>query len=151
MTQSTRRFPSKVDWWLGVILAALPFVGLVVAGSAIGEGNSTEMWVGVGMTGVVALMYFGLIFPMYYEITDTQLVIRSGLIRQRVELADIKEVRPTRNPLSAPALSLDRLRIDYKEGRFGYALISPANRAEFLNALAEAAGLARDGDGLKRE
>ncbi len=38
-----------------------------------------------------------------------------GALRSRgkIPLAAIDEVRPTRNPMSAPAGSLDRLRIDY--------------------------------------
>jgi hypothetical protein len=44
-------------------------------------------------------------------------------------------VVPTRNPLSSPALSLDRLRIEYGQGRA--IMISPADKGPFLRALEE--------------
>jgi hypothetical protein len=44
-------------------------------------------------------------------------------------------VVPTRNPLSSPALSLDRLHIRYGGSRMGI-MISPVNKAVFLQDLA---------------
>lgn len=40
---------------------------------------------------------------------------------------------PTRGPLSSPALSLDRLRIEY--GKRGVVLISPREKEAFVRAL----------------
>ena len=57
---------------------------------------------------------------------------------------------PTRNPLSSPALSLDRLRVTHRasSGERGL-LISPADTAGFLAALAEhCPQLVRTSDGL---
>jgi hypothetical protein len=68
----------------------------------------------------------------------------------RIPLGDIVEVRPTRSPLSSPALSLDRLHIRFGEGFFKAAMISPADRQELLGELAARAGLQRDGDRLVR-
>jgi hypothetical protein len=42
-------------------------------------------------------------------------------------------VDSTRNPLSSPAMSLDRLRIEYGQGKA--IMISPEPRAEFLRQL----------------
>jgi hypothetical protein len=39
-------------------------------------------------------------------------------------------VLATRSPLSSPALSLDRIRIDYGKGKS--VMISPLNKADFL-------------------
>ena len=47
-------------------------------------------------TGILAVVYLGLVFPMRYGITDTELVVRSGLVRRRIRLADITSVTPTR-------------------------------------------------------
>ena len=46
---------------------------------------------------------------------------------------DITSVRRTRNPLSSPALSMDRLSIRYGKGR--RIMISPADQAGFLEAI----------------
>src|SRR5690606_34291240 len=65
--------------------------------------------------------------------------------------AAIEEVYPTRNPLSAPAWSLDRLAVRYRTGqRRGLALISPARQDAFLSLLGERAGLRREGAELRR-
>ena len=87
---------------------------------------------------------------MRYGLDDTHLLVRFGLCRQRIVLADISEVHPTSNPLSSPALSLDRLHVQYGEGFFKAVMISPADRNRFLDDLAQKAGLKREGDRLIR-
>ena len=93
---------------------------------------------------------FTYIDPHGERITDEVIVVRHGLIRQRIKLADITEVRPTRSPLSAPALSLDRIAIRFGEGMFKSAMLSPADQSGFLAELAQRAGLVREGDALVR-
>jgi hypothetical protein len=119
-------------------------VGLVLG------GNSSELPWGVAMVLIVFGIYFGLVFPMRYGLDDTDLLVRFGVCRQRVPLADITEVRPTHNPLSSPALSLDRLHVQYGPGFFKAVMISPADREGFLDDLARSAGLKREGDRLVR-
>jgi hypothetical protein len=68
-----------------------------------------------------------------YTITDTHLRIRCGPFRWNVPLADVRAVRPTRNPLSSPALSLDRLRIEYS--RSLAVMVSPDDKEGFLSEL----------------
>ena len=45
-------------------------------------------------------------------------------------------IRPTRNPLSSPALSLDRLRIDYGSGRS--IMVSPEDKDKFIGDIEDA-------------
>ena len=68
----------------------------------------------------------------YYVIERDTLTIRSVGITWRVPIRSITSITPTRNPASSPALSLDRLRIDYS-GKF--ILVSPENRRGFIEAL----------------
>jgi membrane protein YdbS with pleckstrin-like domain len=119
----------------GAILALVAGAGVVAA-----------------LAGVVVLtvVYGGLVFPMRYGITDEEIVVRHGVVRQRIPLAKIREVYPTRSPVSSPALSLDRLHIQFGDGFFKAAMISPADKDGFLQELARKAGLARDGDRLVR-
>lgn len=95
----------------------------------------------VGVAGLVGLfvvaLYVGVIFPLRYGLTSSALVIRNGMLRTEIPLKLIREVKPTRNPLSSPALSLDRLSVRFGEGRFKEVLISPAKRDEFLQRLKE--------------
>ena len=142
----TKWFPSKVDWWLGLLLVVAPAVSLIATLTA----PESERLAGLLGTGLLAAVYLGLVFPMSYGLTDSELIVRHGLVRQRIKLADITEVTPTRSPLSSPALSLDRLRITFGSGFFKSVLISPAAKAEFLVELALRARLVRKGDGLAR-
>ncbi len=143
---NTQWFSSKVDWWLGLILVIAPAVSLVAGLTA----PASERFAALGGTLVLAAVYLGLVFPMRYGISEDALIVRHGLVRQRVKLADITAVTPTRSPLSSPALSLDRLRITFGTGFFKSVMISPADKKQFLVELALKARLVRDGDGLKR-
>lgn len=141
-----RWYPSKIDWWLAVLLALGPAVCLVTAFVV----PPSERVIAYASTGVLAAIYLGLVFPMRYGIDETHLIVRHGLVRQRIALADISEVHPSRSPLSSPALSLDRLHIKFGDGMFKSALISPAAKSEFLDELAAKAGLRREGERLVR-
>lgn len=69
----------------------------------------------------------------YYTFEGTDLVVRSGPFNWRIPLEQIRGVEPTRSPLSNPALSLDRLRIDY--GSNGSIMVSPADKEGFLRQI----------------
>lgn len=141
------RFESKVDWWIGALLALLPLanVGLIAGGLVASQPPLT--WIGLGCAVFNVLIYAGVIFPLRYELTDTELVVRQGLLRRRVAYEEILGVQPSRNPISSPALSLDRLLIERDSAI--PLLISPADRDGFLGALAERAPhLRREGEGL---
>ena len=86
---------------------------------------------------IVGLIYAGLIFPLYYELEDKSLLIRSGRIRSIIPYQRIKKVIPNRSTSSSPALSLDRLYID--TGDDLAISISPTNKIRFLQALEEKA------------
>jgi len=169
--QTIRWYRSKVDTWLAVLLAVPPLAiaSLLVRGIQTGR---TEDLVGGGIVGLlIAALYGGLIFPLRYGIGEGAFVIKFGLCRQTIPLGSITEVHPTWNPLSAPALSLNRLHVQYdprlittteplgqppiatsRLNRFFHSQrISPANRAAFLKDLAAAAGLEQLGDHLKRQ
>jgi hypothetical protein len=148
---SIRWYKSKVDWWLAPLLAIPTVVSLVVAASTFKTGVPMEMAWGFGSLLLVAGVYFGLVFPMRYGIGGDRLTIRFGICRQHVVLANILEVRPTRNPLSSPALSLDRLHIQFGSGFFKAIMISPAQRESFLMDLAKSAGLHKEGKRLVRK
>ena len=143
-------YPSKVDWWL-VPLLSLPYVAAVaVCVNVLLDGKVSELPWAIGGVLLVLGIYFGLVIPVKYGLDKTRLVVRFGVCRQRIPLADILEVRPTYYPLNAPALSLDRLRIQFGTGLFRGVVISPADRDRFLDDLAERAGLTRQGDRLVR-
>ena len=149
-TNENRWYRSKVDWWLMPILGIPPLASIAVIAQAATEGSAFGVIAGCGIAMFVAGIYFGLVWPMSYGLGKSELIVRSGLYRRRIPLTAISEVSPTRNPLSSPALSLDRLNVRFGEGMFRRVMISPAERDRFLDDLADLAGLTRDGDRLRR-
>ncbi len=125
---------SRIDTWLLVTLlasAALStWVGIVVlAGSGRGTGvGSAAIAVMIVMTGAALPLW--LLLDTRYTLADGWLVIRCGPFRSRVALDEIDAITPSRNPVSSPALSLDRLRIDHGRGRT--VLISPRDPSRFI-------------------
>ena len=122
-------FPSKKDWWLGIILwgsALTPFAIYIFSTPP----NSLLLFIGL----VLIILIGWLWFKTGYTINDKELIAQSGPFRSKIPLENIRKVSHTRNPLSSPALSLDRLDIEYSGG---FILISPADKNTFLNVLKE--------------
>ena len=128
------------------MLAAAPIVTALGLAKELAAGSGAGVGALVFALTVVIALYGGLILPMRYRVSDTDVLVRHGLVTQRIPLADITEVYSTRNPLSSPALSLDRLYIKFGEGFFKAALISPADKAGFLAELVARGGLVAQGE-----
>jgi hypothetical protein len=99
----------------------------------------------------VAAVILWTLYGTRYTLTESTLIVQSGPFRWLIDLEAITEVFPTRNPLSSPACSLDRLHIRYGKSRLGM-MISPQDRAGFLQDLvARSPGLKLNGDRVLRD
>jgi hypothetical protein len=136
-------YASKKDSWLVIIIAA---AGLALSGAAAYQIITNGLihpasWILL----LSALFYLAIVFifayPVSYIIRSSDLVIRAGLTRSRIILSLIEVVKPTRNRVSSPALSLDRLGIGYlKKGKPAFVLVSPEDKAAFLKDLVQTTG-----------
>jgi hypothetical protein len=129
------RFDSRRDAWLVLLLRGLPIVILAVV--AIGWDTRHRGMAGPIVGAVILILvevffFESLLRSTYYLIDGDTLVIRSSFLKWRVPIARIRSVTPTRNPLSSPALSLDRLAILYDGKRI---LVSPQDKQRFIEAL----------------
>jgi Bacterial PH domain len=129
-------FRSKIDAWLalvlGTALAAILFAAYSTATRAAGpEWIQSIIMVSVGL----GLILWPLV-STNYSVGADNLLIRSGPFRWQVPLSTITKITPTRSPISSPALSLDRLRIDYGVGKV--VLVSPLNQQAFIKAIGTA-------------
>jgi uncharacterized membrane protein YdbT with pleckstrin-like domain len=127
------RFRSKVDSWFVAVLVVSGVGALVACGVALGEGPPGGVFAAVVSVAFVMALPIWLLAATDYTIENSALRIRSGPFRWSIRLDEIRSVQPTRNPLSSPALSLDRLRITYGAGKF--IMISPEDKAGFLREL----------------
>lgn len=129
-------YRSKTDWWLGAVLWVAILALVASAGSLWVAGGPPALRLGTAACFLaVAAFVLWILRGTRYELQPDRLVVRSGPFRWTVPLPAIREVRPTRNPLSSPALSLDRLQVSYRGSKLGI-MIAPEPRSDFLQALA---------------
>lgn len=131
---AARRFRSKLDTWILVLMiVAIVFQVVAVGAAALkaGEPLATTglLLLVIGVSGLMIWLLVG----TYYTVDRGYIRIASGPFRWKVPIDDITSVEATRSLLSSPALSLDRIRIRYGKNR--RVMISPADRDGFLRAI----------------
>jgi len=120
-------FKSKVDRQFVVPIA-------VIIGGTFIWLLYLHAWAGVIVVLVVGLFILHMFTTTYYTISGETLRIRSGfLINTEVDIESISKITATRNMLSSPALSLDRLEIFYN--KYDSVMISPEDKEEFIAQL----------------
>ncbi len=149
-------YPSKRDLWLMLIVWMLPPLMIFSLVAVAMDSEEAAFWVRalaiIFFTAFTAFSIWLAVLPhqTFYELGSDFLEIRVGPFSHRISLGEITEAYPTRNPLSSPAWSLDRIQIRYSSSRFG-ALISPDNKIRFLAELESLAPqLERDGNRLRK-
>ena len=129
-------FRSKKDWWiLGFIIAATGIL-LQMLWSMQLRGTLQEYPEhGIVYALVILIMWWPVVNTRYI-VTQDHVIIHSMFLKWIILRSEIQSITPTNNPLSSPALSLDRLKIDYqKQGKNKSVLISPKNKQKFIEAL----------------
>jgi hypothetical protein len=131
---------AKVDTWLAAVLGGAVVLEVVVGAALIGSGLLLPALIPAAV-GLLVGMLLWACYRTSYEVTPSELVIRFGPVRTTLAVAGIIAVTPTRDPTSALAPSLDRLRIDYRraDSLKWYALISPREKDAFIRDLAQVA------------
>ena len=128
-------FKSAIDAWYWAVVLVTTFVMCAMLFVVV-EFDAPEWSVGVmAFVGVVSIgLPIWLALSTVYEIRDTDLLVRSGPFRWKINLEDIRSIQPSHSLISSPALSLDRLEIRYGSGQV--ILISPKDHAAFIDQLA---------------
>ncbi|MDP4128262.1 MAG: PH domain-containing protein [Bacillota bacterium] len=125
-------FSSKRDTWIGLLIW-IPILYVVILTGRIsldqGQFDPISTLIVIPTVAFIAWIWFG----TGYRVTDDELKIKCGPIRQTIPLKEITKIESTRNPISSPALSLDRLEIKYGESKI--AIISPQDKEEFINLI----------------
>lgn len=128
-------FPSKRDPWLVAVIAVDALVSVAVAAFLATIGPAGIV-IGLMVVAVGAAFPTALLFTTRYVVDGPTLHVMSGPFRWRIPRADIHSLLPTRTPLASPALSLDRIRINYRlDGEPKSLAVSPADKDAFFRAL----------------
>ncbi|MDF3345427.1 PH domain-containing protein [Acinetobacter pittii] len=130
------KFKSKIDWWLLLIFVVITSNILMKIYEANYHYSLASNFPRLVIYSLVILVIWLPIFNTYYLVGNNTLIIKSLVFRWKININDITRIEPTHNPLSSPALSLDRLKIYYmKDGRMATVMISPKDKEGFLNIL----------------
>jgi membrane protein YdbS with pleckstrin-like domain len=131
-------FASKIDTWLVAVAVGGPVLALAFV--LFGAFRSGGPWAAVVFAAVAVFAVLAFVSWLFastdYRVAGGLLTIRSGPLRWRIPVGDIESVTATRNPLSSPALSLDRLQIRYRSAASeSDILVSPKDKEGFIAAL----------------
>lgn len=125
-------FNSKMDLWL--LILVLTAVAACLWGVAkVWDADSNALWLLAPLLAVGILLPLWILGTLKYFLSDDALRVRCGPFRWQIPIGDIKSVTPTKDSRSSPAMSLDRLEIEYGDGQ--RLIISPEPREEFLRQL----------------
>jgi hypothetical protein len=125
-------FRSKIDAWIGAVLL-IATAGQVGTAVFLVTTDMPARWIVALSLLIGPAFILWIMVTTYYVISDSELLVRCGPLRVQIPLAQISSIQKTRNPLSSPALSLDRLAISYGQGK--HCMISPRDQTRFLEAL----------------
>ncbi|MCE6991967.1 PH domain-containing protein [Dyadobacter sp. CY323] len=122
-------YKSKIGRGLLIPLAVL----LIGIGSFMAYKG---VWAGTGIIILLCIFIGHMFLTTYYQIEGSTLRIKSGfLFNMTLPIETIRKISETQNPISSPALSLDRIELIYN--RFDSVIISPNNKMSFIKALLE--------------
>lgn len=131
---AAKRFHSKIDRWILVLLIVVIVVQVIAVGGAALQAGDPLATTGLIMTmiAIIGLMVW-LLVGTHYTVDGNTLRIVSGPFRWKIAIDTITTVEATKSPISSPALSLDRIRLRYGNNRS--IMISPADKTGFLRAI----------------
>lgn len=130
----TKKYPSKVSYGL-LIFIFLVFFGPLIPRLIKGPLQIDMIGV-IGFLLLVFIFILHLFFKTEYTIDNTKLKIKCGLFYYTtIEIDEIKEISKTKNIISSPAPSFDRIEIKY--GKFDEIIISPKNKFDFAKDLTQ--------------
>ena len=87
--------------------------------------------------GLIGLIAIGLLiwiwFGTGYRIENETIKIQNGPFKWKISIKEINSISKRKSLLATPALSVDRLVLQY--GKYGDMLLSPKNECEFIELL----------------
>ncbi len=129
-------FPSRVDIWL--VAVPLVTLGFMLFLAVVLHDSAPFASLIVMVSAALVVVVIGLVtVPCRYVLEAEHLLIRFGIFQQRVAYRQITGVELSSSPRTAPALSLQRIKVSYGTS---FQLISPRDREWFIRALEERIG-----------
>jgi hypothetical protein len=128
-------FVSRYDTWLRIVLWINNLILIGSLAVLLVERSLMSIIVSVFVIVILAGVVW-MQFATYYRVGDDMLFVRCGPFHWTIPIATIEAVTPTDDPTSGPALSLRRLRLEFRKGDARDEIfISPEDREGFIEAL----------------
>lgn len=122
-------YKSKIGLWFLLISLGVP-LGLLVGFRFWEISGIPDLFVSVVVFSVIVFLPGWILMTTDYRFRNENLHIRSGPFKWEIPLSNVKHIEQSRSLASAPALSLDRLKIHF--GSNECILISPKDKNGFL-------------------
>ena len=119
-------YPTKVSITLILIISLI--MGCILISLAV-----SSKWIPFFIDLLLYVSVVYLMVSIKYEINESQLIIHQAMGKMVIDINTIKSIEPTHTIISAPASSLDRLRISYN--KYDDVVISPRRKEEFIRQL----------------
>ena len=129
-----KTFNSKIDLWL--IIALTFSIGVSVWGAwdlIVNQASNSSFVLAFFLLVLGVGLPTWLMVRTKYIVVENTLNIVSGPFSWKIEISSINKVSNSRNLMSSPALSLDRLEIEFQHNK--RILVSPKNKNDFLAAI----------------
>lgn len=132
-------FYSKIDLWMHVVFIGTTLVVLSLPFLYYKTTKDVSLIQSLLVTLLPMMFSLMMLLPSYlntyYKIDNGELLVKSGVFKTTVSIAEIEDIKPTKSLWSAPALSIDRLVIHYGDGN--RVVVSPKDKQEFIEAIRE--------------
>src|SRR5699024_8107421 len=130
-------FPTKKDiWFYLMIWGVILFIILIYifGGDPVGMQFITYKSIaGYIISALILVLLLWIWFGTGYKIDGEFLKVSYGPFKSKLKIKEIKKIRRTKNPFTAPALSVDRLEILF--GQYNVINISPKNESGLIHSL----------------
>jgi len=123
-----KTYRSAIDLWLASILVGVPLAMVTFGAYSLTRSVMAGVLM-IAFGAVTGALIAAFTIPCLYTLTDENLKIQCGVLEDDVPLARIRKVEKSSSALSAPALSLRRVRLSLDDGQ---RLISPKDRDGFI-------------------
>ena len=129
-----RKYKSKVSYGLLIAVFLIMFGPLMFKLSDY--TLNTQRILGISLLIITFALILHMFLTTLYTIDNNRLKIKSGFFSYKpIEISEIKRITKTKNIISSPAASFDRIEIQY--GKFKSIILSPKDKLNFCKDLNE--------------
>ncbi|WP_180078004.1 MULTISPECIES: PH domain-containing protein [unclassified Acinetobacter] len=129
-------FRSKKDWWVVAFIVCMSGLLIQLLLTMQAKGTMQQYPLHTAVYILTVLLLWWPIFNTRYQISATELNIRSMFLHWQIPLQNIQRISASQDLSAAPALSITRLKIEYiQNGQRKFVMVSPKDPQAFAKAI----------------